>query len=617
MITWIVLLVTAAWPILTAYAATPAGDRSQAAATPGFVSGELLVGLSSEALAQAGMPQSLDGLPVLRTIPELGIAVVATLPTAAAGASAAALEALPDVEWAEPNYTFQLDVTPTDPLYGYQSPYLEFLGLSDAWPITRGRPDVIVAVLDTGVKVDHPDLSGAIWTNPGEIGENGVDDDGNGFVDDVIGWDFAEGNNAVTDDHGHGTHVAGIVAARADNGVGITGVAPEVTVMVVDVFDYGLGTYEDLIRAIVYATDNGAHVINMSLGASSYSQGEEAAVTYAHDRGVVVVAAAGNGGREMVHYPAAHPTVIAVSATEVADGGEGFAGFSNRGAFVDLAAPGRAILSTYKSNGYAYMSGTSMASPHVAGLAALILSRNPSLSPDEVRAAMEWGADDLGETGPDFLFGHGRINAWQSLKAVIPDTGDPPPGGAPLDFTPEGCIDVLREGFEAEAAGWHLSGDAAIDDTRAFSGDRALHFSGGPSASALVTRTLALPSAPVAGSLWFAYRIENIDQGTGTAPTFPYDDWLTVQVQSLDGRRLAEWLRTGNSADSASDGLPWDRYLHRMDLSDLQPLRAHEAVNLVLEMGNDWDAAETSFWVDEIQFCVTQGAQRYFPLASP
>ena len=184
---------------------------------------------------------------------------------------------------------------------------------------------------------DHVDLRDGIWTNPGEIAGNGIDDEGNGFVDDVHGWDFADNDNEVLDDYGHGTHVAGIVAARIDNGIGIAGLAGRATIMPVDVFGGGIGTYEDLIRAIVYATDNGAQVINMSLGASSYSLGEEAAVDYAYAHGVVVVAAAGNSGLTEVHYPAAHANVIAVAATAADDS---LAYFSTRGDWVDVAAPG-------------------------------------------------------------------------------------------------------------------------------------------------------------------------------------------------------------------------------------------------------------------------------------
>ena len=192
--------------------------------------------------------------------------------TAELAATAAALEASPAVEWAEPNYTFTLDATPDDPYYPTnQAAYLNRLEMPAAWDYTTGRSDVVIAVLDTGVAMNHPDLALGIWANPGEKADNGIDDDANGFIDDAQGWNFAENNNIVTDDYGHGTHVAGIAAARINNGIGIAGMAGGATIMSVKVFfppPNVIGTYEDLIRAIIYATDNGADVINMSLGAS-------------------------------------------------------------------------------------------------------------------------------------------------------------------------------------------------------------------------------------------------------------------------------------------------------------------------------------------------------------
>ena len=249
-------------------------------------------------------------------------------------AAIAALEAEPAIEWAEPNYTFALDAAPDDPYYETrQKPYLDRLEMPAAWDYTAGRSEVVIAILDTGLKMDHEDLRDGVWTNRDEIPANGVDDDNNGFVDDVNGWNFPDGNHQIYDDHGHGTHVAGIAAARINNGLGIAGIAGGATIMPVDVFNYGIGTYEDMIRAMIYATDNGARVINMSLGASSYSRGEEMAVDYAWSHGVVVVAAAGNTGSESYHYPAAHGNAIAVAATDAADNR---AGFSTFGAFVDV-----------------------------------------------------------------------------------------------------------------------------------------------------------------------------------------------------------------------------------------------------------------------------------------
>ena len=301
----------------------------------------------------------------------------------------------------------------------------------------------------------------------GVLRRSGIDDDGNGFIDDIHGWNFPDDNNLIYDDHGHGTHVAGIAAARINNGVGIAGMAGGATIMPVDVFPLpAFGTYEDLIRAIIYATDNGAHVINMSLGASSYSRGEEAAVNYAWNHGVVVVAAAGNTYGNTYHYPAAHRNAIAVAAT---DAGDNRCSFSTWGDFVDVAAPGCSVFSTVPG-GYGWKGGTSMAAPHVAGLAALLFSLNPLLTNAQVRDLIEQNVDDLGTTGWDPYFGKGRINARKALAAVTPppQPSPTPTPHPPLSEWPAGCTDLIVDGgFEAGLGGWQASGAWAVDATNA------------------------------------------------------------------------------------------------------------------------------------------------------
>ncbi|MGQ9490229.1 MAG: S8 family peptidase [Anaerolineae bacterium] len=590
---------------------TPAADPAGSAA---YVPGQLLVKLPAVTAAAAEARIAQAGGRVLRTIPALGLALVEVGPGENLAAAAARLQAQAGTEWAEPNYIFQLDFLPNDPEYSRQSRYLDRIHMAQAWDFNFGRPEIVLAVLDTGVDMTHPDLASAIWVNAGEIPDNGVDDDGNGFVDDVNGWDFADNDNSPDDDHGHGTHVAGIAAATVNNRIGIAGVAGGVTIMPVDVFQGGIGTYEDLIRAIIYAADNGAHVINMSLGASSYSRGEEMAVDYAWSRGAVVVAAAGNTSRESYHYPAAHPNVIAVAATTADDY---LASFSTRGEFVDVAAPGSSVYSTFRGGGYSYMSGTSMAAPHVSGLAALILSRNPGLTPAQVRSLIEATVDDLGPTGRDIYFGHGRINAERALIKTTPASGPPPPRPGPsLEVWPAGCQALIVDGdFEDGLGGWQVSGAVGVDATRAYSGTYAVHFAGGPEAGGTLARAVAIPARVSAGMLWFAYRIENLDRGWGTRPDWPFDDWLVAEFQAADGTPIQELLRTGNSADTASSGLPWDRFLYRISLADLEPLRAAGTVRLVFRFQNDQDTLPTDFWVDEVRFCVTQPYRYYyFPL---
>ena len=438
------------------------------------------------------------------------------------------------------------------------------------------------------------------------------------------GWNFPDGNNQIYDDYGHGTHVAGIAAARINNGIGIAGMAGNATIMPVDVFNYGIGTYEDLIRAMIYAADNGARVINMSLGASSYSRGEEAAVDYAWNHGAVVVAAAGNTGRNTYHYPAAHPNAIAVAATDASDNR---AGFSTYGDFVDVAAPGASIYSTLKSGGYGdyerHQHGN--AARGGPGGAALLAEpaahQRPGARADRTRTLTIWVT-----TGWDLYFGHGRINARKALAAVAPppQPSPTPTPHPPLAEWPAGCQDLVTDGgFEAGLGAWQASGAWTVDATQAYSGTKAAHFTGGPNASGFLTRTVTLTqtnelgvtSFPHEGTLWFAFRIESQDGGWGSTPQAPYDDWLTAEFRSTDGKVVSSLLRTGNTADIAP-GLPWDRYLYRMQPADLQSLGALGTVDLVFTAGNDADAAPTSFWIDAVRLCMTTSRRLYLPLVT-
>jgi subtilisin family serine protease len=604
-------------------------DRDAPTAAPNsaadHVPNQLLVKLAPGTAGAASISAAAAGAQVLDTIPQLGMAVIETAPGADPAVLASDLAASPAVEWTEPNYILSLDDVPNDPDYeSYQAPYLGRMQMPGAWDLSTGHSEIIIAVVDTGVDMNHPDLRDNIWTNPGEVPNNGIDDDHNGFVDDVHGWDFAANDNVPDDDYGHGTHVAGIAAGRIDNNIGIAGMAGHATIMPLDVFTGRIGTYDSLIRAIVYATDNGARVINMSLGATSYSRGEQAAVEYAWSHGVVLVAAAGNNGctthAGSYHYPAAQPHVIAVAAT---DAGDQAASFSSCGDFVDVAAPGSLIWSTYKGGTYAYMSGTSMATPHVSGLAALVLSLNPDLTPDMVSDLITQNADDLGATDWDPIYGHGRINGLQTL-ANVPPNPNPTPGptpGPPLGIWPAGCWDLIPDGdFEAGQGAWQTSGDVTVDNTHPYTGAYAAHFPGSPSSHGVLTRTVTLPLSsdpvtepfPIAGTLWFAFRIETQDGGWGSSPQFPYDDWLTAEFRTDDGQLISSLLRTGNTADTSNAGLQWDQYLYRMQPADLAALGTADSVNLVFTAGNDGDNLPTSFWVDAVRFCASSATRAVF-----
>ena len=301
----------------------------------------------------------------------------------------------PDVVYAQPNFLFTHHQVPNDPRYGDQSG-LQTLGWEALYrSIGPVKKQIIVAIIDSGVDYNHEDLRDNIWHNAAEVsGAPGVDDDDNGYVDDVRGWDFTHApgvpglgdyldrDNDPQDESSHGTHAAGIVAAVRNNNAGIVGIAPDAQIMALRA---GLSRLEgggfleedDLAAAILYAVENGAHVINMSWGGPERTFFLGDAIQYAHAQGVVLVASAGNSGDEM-GYPAGNHHTIAVGATDHTDYR---ADFSSTGAALDLVAPGVSVFSTRRNNSYARRSGTSFSAPHISGLAALILSRRPDLSP--------------------------------------------------------------------------------------------------------------------------------------------------------------------------------------------------------------------------------------------
>ncbi len=257
----------------------------------------------------------------------------------------------------------------------------------EAWAKGYTGQGVVVAVVDTGIDYNHADLKNNIWTNTKEIPNNGIDDDGNGYIDDTRGWNFVKNTNEVMDDNSHGTHVSGIVAGEK-NGFGVTGVAYNAKIMPVKVLDNsGAGSYSAIANGIYYAVKNGANVINLSLGGDLPNSTLESAIDYANQKGVVVVMAAGNNGYPFVSYPAgyANKSGIAVGAV---DKNNNIANFSNRPGLSQLSyvtAPGVDVYSSVPGNQYASYSGTSMAAPYVTGVVALMLSANHNLTPDQVR----------------------------------------------------------------------------------------------------------------------------------------------------------------------------------------------------------------------------------------
>jgi len=366
---------------------------------PGFSQEQILVKFQPDVtLPEAAQIHRQLGGQVKETIPGIGVEVVA-VPKGQAKEKAKAYGLNARVVYAEPDFVAEALGSPDDPGFVNQWGMVK-VGAPQAWGVTAGSPDINIAVLDTGVDLDHPDLADKIVANI-NLTNFGTADDG----------------------YGHGTHVAGIAAAMTNNDIGVAGLAYSATIMNVKVLDdNGMGAYSWIVSGIIWATDHGAEIINMSLGAPYDSSALEDAINYAWNKGVVVVAAAGNNGDTAPMYPAHYANCIAVAATDASDARTSW---SNYGDWVDVAAPGLSVYSTLKNSSYGYKSGTSMASPHVAGLAGLVFttvsdSNGDGKLNDEVRSRIEATCDDIGVSG----VGYGRINAAQAVG------NEPlPPGG--------------------------------------------------------------------------------------------------------------------------------------------------------------------------------------------
>ncbi|WP_061433280.1 S8 family serine peptidase, partial [Microcystis aeruginosa] len=293
----------------------------------------------------------------------------------------------------------------------------------EAWDIQKGNPNLVIGVIDTGVDYNHPDLAGNIWTNPGEIANDGIDNDGNGYIDDIRGWDFAYNDNNPSDVHGHGTHVAGTIAGKGNNGVGVTGVAWNAKIMPLKFLnDQGSGSTSNAILAINYATAKGVKLTNNSWGGGGYSQALYDAINAAGQAGALFIAAAGNNSANAdinPMYPAAYnlANIVSVASTTRTDA---LSWFSNYGlTSVDLGAPGSDIYSLAPGGGYATLSGTSMASPHVTGAAALLWSQNPTWTAQQVKNTLMNTGDPLASLAGKTVSGK-RLNVFNALGANFP-----------------------------------------------------------------------------------------------------------------------------------------------------------------------------------------------------
>jgi serine protease len=419
----------------------PLEDRTAPAALRGdpteFRADRIIVRIRDDASPPPGTPaRSLGGQGLYAAAVPAGRTVAESL---------AEFGRIPEVAYAEPDYRVYAERVPNDPrfrdgtLWGLHNAG-QFGGKPDAdidareaWNTITDASDVVVAVIDTGADYTHPDLAANMWTNPDELPGNGLDDDANGYIDDVHGYDFHDADGDPQDDVGHGTHVAGTIAARGNNGIGVTGVAWRARLMAVRFLSWDGGFMSDAIESLNYAVANGAAISNNSWGGLGFSQGLLDAITAARDAGHLYVAAAGNGGSDRIgddtdsipFYPAGLPAdnVIAVAALDRRDR---LANFSNYGdESVDLGAPGVGVFSTIPG-GYEADDGTSMATPHVSGALALLKSQHPDWTADKLKARLLDTVTPIPALAGKTVTG-GRLNL-----ATLVDGGGPGGGAGPL-----------------------------------------------------------------------------------------------------------------------------------------------------------------------------------------
>ena len=405
-------------------------------ASESFVSGEALIKLKDPAKAETFAENFASKN--IRIIKRLGNTswFLASVPkNASLESEIAGLLENEAVLDAQPNYTYHLLAQPNDPIFTAGSLYgLNIISAPAAWDITTGSPSVVVAVSDTGIRYTHEDLSANIWTNPGEVPGNGIDDDGNGFIDDYYGWDFFFNDSDPFDENGHGTHTAGTIGAVGNNALGVVGVNWLIKLMAIKIYNSsGTGTTSAmLVSAYDYVRMMRQRGINIRVTNNSYGGCDEAcgydkatreAIDSMGDAGILNVFAAGNAGNDIdsaPFYPASYtsPSIISVAASNQSDTRAGFSNWGKNS--VDLAAPGVSIQSTWYSGNSSYtaLSGTSMATPHVTGAAALLAAYKPELSAASLKASLLNNVDLL-PVWTNLVLSGGRLNVLKALNNSV------------------------------------------------------------------------------------------------------------------------------------------------------------------------------------------------------
>ncbi|MFD3162768.1 S8 family serine peptidase [Herpetosiphon sp. NSE202] len=429
----------------------------------------------------------------------------------------ASLKQNPNVEYAEPNFIYSMNFTPNDPSLSSQWAW-GVIQAYTGWDITQGSSSVVIAVVDTGIQSNHPDLDAKM----------------------VAGYDYIDNDATPADGNGHGTHVAGTSAAETNNSTGGAGTCPNCKLMPVRVLNNsGSGTLAGVANGITYAADNGAKVINLSLGGGG-STALQNAVDYAWGRGVFLACAAGNSNTSSVtnSYPAAYTNCFAVASTTSSDARSSF---SNYGSWVEVAAPGSSIYSTWINSGYNTINGTSMATPHVAGLAGLLASQG--LSNSQIRDRICSTSDAISGTGSSWTCG--RINVYRAVNnggttptptpnpttpTVVPPTATPPPGGG----------SIVNGGFESGTTGWTQAssgGYSLIDTTRPRTGSYSVYMGGYNNANEGLYQTVTVPAGSALNFYWY----QTSNEGTTTAY-----DYLRVRVYNTSGTLLGTLATRSN-----------------------------------------------------------------------
>ncbi len=540
--------------------ATAGGEPPRAEVDAAAVPGQLLVGFRPDTTLgdRAAVAAENTGR-IVESIPELDVVAVefrdlkatgarnVQLPSARLKARARAIKKDKGVLFAEPNYIYSSTFTPNDPSLNQQWAWNKISAFA-AWDITQGSIATKVAIVDTGVQRTHPDLDAKI----------------------VAGYDFVSGDTAPDDGNGHGTHVAGTAAAETNNATGGAGTCPNCRIMPVRVLDNnGSGSLTNVANGIRWAADNGAKVINLSLGGPGSST-LQSAVDYAAGRGAFLACAAGNSNTSSTSnaYPAAYPNCFAVASTTSTDARSSF---SNYGSWVEVAAPGSSIYSTWLNNGYNTISGTSMATPHVAGLGGLLAGQG--LTATQIRDRICAGADDIAGTGTYWTCG--RINANAAVTGGTPPPPPPPP--------PPGSEAIVNGGFEAGTSPWSQTstgGYGLITTTRPHSGSQSAWLGGYNSGTDTISQTVTVPSNGTLKYWWYM-----TTQESGSTPY----DYLRVRVYTASGGLLGT-LRTWTNASGAG--------LWRQDSLGMASY-AGQSVRVTFSATTDY-SLPSSFFVDDV-----------------